>query len=199
MKTFLSNTFAKWFKRLGFAGAFRWRLLYWTYKIWPGLHIRDAEWDWVLNYLPSLNDWQKITVLDVGATSSLLIYELDKRGYITTGIDLRPYQERLPKRIDFYVADICSWQLTGGACYDFVICISVLEHIEKQKEALEDMIQHLKPGGRLLLTIPTMEYAQGHPWEGFSIQKINNMIPPNAAIIEYTERKGQSCIAIVKE
>ena len=105
LKTFLANTFVKWFKRLGFAGALRWRILYWIYKIWPGLHIRDAEWDWVLNYLPKLNKWKHVSILVVGCTSSLFVYELVRRGYEVDGIDIRPYQEK-PKGFCYISGDI---------------------------------------------------------------------------------------------
>lgn len=196
IKTFLANTFAKWFKRLGFAGALRWRILYWTYKIWPGLHIRDAEWDWVLNYLPRLDKWQRVSILDVGCTSSLFIYELARRGYTVEGIDIRPYQERLPYGIYFKQIDICGLKQDISYDFDFVVCISVLEHIlrDKQKQALDNMIRCLKPGGRLLLTIPTKEYAQGHGWEGFDGNSFD--FAETIRMLEYTERKGQICVSI---
>lgn len=203
MKTFLSNTIVKWYKRFGFAGAARWRLLYWTYKIWPGLHIRHKEWDWTLEYLPKLAPRQKIRALDVGATSSLFLYELRRRGYEVSAMDLRPYQEKLPKKISFYQEDI--GELASFFCYmengrfDFIVCISVLEHVEKKGKAIENMCRMLKPGGRLLLTIPTEEYAQGHPWLGFTYDYIRCLLDgTDTKIISYTERAGQMCLAIGK-
>ena len=196
MKTFLSKTFAMWFKRLGFAGAIRWRTLYWTYKIWPGLHIRDEEWAWVLNYLPSLSKGQHVNVLVVGATSSLFVYELGVRDYYVRATDIRPYQERINHpNIKFTMHDITTWACESPQ--DFVVCISVLEHIPKDKQhaAFDNMMKSLKPGGRLLLTIPTREFAQGHEWEGFSITDFD-LHEDRARIIEYTERKGQICMAI---
>ena len=197
MKTFLANTFAKWFKRLGFAGALRWRMLYWAYKLWPGLHIRDAEWDFVLDYLPKLDEWQEVKVLDVGATSSLFIYEIARRGYKTYGLDIRFYQEKLPININFIIKDITQ-KHKFVEDWDFIICISVLEHIKYPSNALYTMALNLKMGGRLLLTIPTNEFAQGHQWQGFNYQNIKQILPYCLHINEYTERKGQICLALEK-
>ena len=97
IKGMLANTIGKWFKSLGFAGALRWRILYWFYKI-SGWHIRHKEWDFVLEYLPLLTKAQHVKVLDVGATSSLFIYELARRGYKVYAIDIKPYQEKIRNR-----------------------------------------------------------------------------------------------------
>jgi SAM-dependent methyltransferase len=40
--------------------------------------------------------------------------------------------------------------------FDLITCISVLEHIPSDKEALEMMWSLLRPGGRLVLTLPCM-------------------------------------------
>lgn len=208
MKTFLANTIVMWYKRLGFAGALRWRILYWVYRLWPGLHIRDREWDFVLDYLPPLIKGQKARVLDVGATSSLFIYELARRGYDTWGLDIRSYQETLPEDIDFIRGDIR--QFEGLFClqghverkdFDFITCISVLEHIKKgQDEAIKGMVKALVPGGKLLLTIPTPVYAQGHDFNGFGYQQfIHNIASSYFYVAEYTERKGQICACLVRK
>ncbi len=197
LKTFLSKTVVLWFKRLGFAGALRWRMLYWAYKIWPGLHIRDAEWDWVLNYLPKVDKNQYITALDVGATSSLFMYELLRRGYVMAAMDIRPYQEKVSSSIFFIEHDIRKPRLGLRNGFDFITCISVLEHIDNRKEALKNMVDMLRYyGGTLLLTIPTATYAQGHPWSGFTLGYLRDILPKNTLIKECTERKGQICMAI---
>jgi SAM-dependent methyltransferase len=40
------------------------------------------------------------------------------------------------------------------ATYDVITCISVVEHIPQDREAIQKMWELLKPGGRLLLTVP---------------------------------------------
>ena len=197
VKTFLANTIVKKFKSLGFCGALRFKMLYWAYRI-TGWHIRADVWDWVLEYLPKLDKWQQFKVLDIGTTSSLFIYELKKRGYRTYGLDIRPYQEKL-KRIAFILKDI-TIKHKFVENFDFITCISVLEHTKYPYKAVETMALNLKRGGRLLLTIPTKEYAQGHEWEGFSYEDfLKEIVSSNFHIAEYTERKGQICACLVKK
>lgn len=193
MKSFIATYIAKPFKSLPIAGRFRFWCLYWAYKL-TGWHIRHEEWDFVLGYLPKLGDWQRVGILDVGCSRNLFCYEIIGRGYSLSGIDLEKPAFKYPGQ--FIRGDI-KYLADGLIKEDFVICISVLEHIENdQGLALAMMIENLKIGGRLLLTIPTNEFAQGHPWRGFSYQKIETMLPENAKIREYTERAGQLCLAI---
>jgi SAM-dependent methyltransferase len=51
-------------------------------------------------------------------------------------------------------------ELTGVEehAYDMIAILDVLEHIEPDREALESMARRLKPGGRILITVPA------HPW-----------------------------------
>ena len=151
MKQFLANTLVKWFKSLGFAGAFRFKILYWAYRF-TGWHIRHREWDFVLDYLPPLAKWQKVCVLDVGCSRNLFDFELKRRGYCIHGIDLESYQDRFPGQ--FHIADIRKFESSNR--YDFITCISVLEHIENGQDiSLKNMIKSLNIGGKLIFTIPT--------------------------------------------
>ena len=194
MKKFLADTIVKWFKSCGIAGYFRFKILYWAYRL-TGWHIRHREWDFVFDYLPPLAKWQNISVLDVGCCRNLFCYELIKRGYKLTGVDIEKYQEDYPG--NFMQIDITCNEINNN--YDFVTCISVLEHIENgQGIALNNMIKSLKICGRLLITIPTNEFAQGHLWTGFSLRYFESLLPKNTRVIEYTERLGQMCMAIEK-
>ncbi|MDQ8755825.1 class I SAM-dependent methyltransferase [Sphingosinicella sp. LHD-64] len=50
--------------------------------------------------------------------------------------------------------------LTGveDGAYDLIAILDVLEHVEEDRAALEGMARKLKPGGRILITVPA------HPW-----------------------------------
>ncbi len=218
MKTIIANTIVKWFKQLGFAGRLRFKMLYWAYRI-TGWHIRHREWDFVLDYLPSLAKWQNVSVLDVGCSRSLFCHELIARGYELTGVDLEKPCFKYPG--NFEKMDIRENRWLGYK-KDFITCISVFEHIEDtyvkekkensvlyekingQQTAMNNMIDSLRIGGRLLLTIPSHEFSQGHPWHGFNHKDIESMLFRNGKvqtegrIVEYTERAGQLCIVIEK-
>jgi len=192
LKKLIADYIVKPFKAFPYFGRFRFWCLYWAYRI-TGWHIRNKEWDFILEYLPYLMKGQKVSVLDVGCCRNLLCHEIVHRGYILTGFDIEDFSGSYPGRF-FKKYDITR---VPSRDKDFVICISVLEHIElNQKRAIYNMIESLKIGGRLLLTIPTHEFAQGHTWHGFNCKEIEDMLPSNAVIFEYTERAGQLCLCI---
>lgn len=63
------------------------------------------------------------------------------------------------------VADIAepeSVEQVGAGSYDTVVCINVLEHIERDADALRHMYDALMPGGKLLLFVPAGQYLYGH-------------------------------------
>ena len=51
-------------------------------------------------------------------------------------------------------------ELTGveKGSYDLVALLDVLEHVDEDRASLESIAERLKPGGRILLTVPA------HPW-----------------------------------
>lgn len=57
------------------------------------------------------------------------------------------------KRIDFHEADLL--KLTGSKSFDFVICIDVLEHIEEDVKAMQNLSKCLKEGGYFLMHSPS--------------------------------------------
>lgn len=202
VKKFIANTLVMWFKSIRILGRQRFWLLYWAYRI-TGWHIRHKEWDFVLGYLPKRHsDKQYVRVLDVGCSKNLFLHEVASLGYKFIGVDLVLSDYQKNKRPLYLERDITSWN--ADSSFDFVTCISVLEHVGndgkgdklEQTAALQNMIKSLKVGGRLLLTIPTKEFAIGHEWHGFSCSDLTLMLPENSHVIEYTERAGQICCAI---
>ncbi len=191
MKSLIAKYIVKPFKAFPYFGRFRFWCLYWAYRL-TGWHIRHKEWDFVFEYLPKLGNWQKVLVLDVGCARNLFCHEVVARGYELYGFDIE-------ETCFDYPGTFIRWDIREKNILkvDFITCISVLEHIEEGKDkALESMIFSLKIGGRLILTIPTKEFAQGHPWEGFNCQDLEELLPDNCNVNEYTERAGQLCLAI---
>jgi 2-polyprenyl-3-methyl-5-hydroxy-6-metoxy-1,4-benzoquinol methylase len=195
----IATHLAKKFKQFPYLGRQRFWILYWAYKL-TGWHIRADEWDFILKYLPKLMKGQNVKVLDVGCAKNLIQFELLDRLYLYIGIDLK--LSRWQKYPYCMKHDITQSEVRDY--FDFVTCISVLEHIGNngkgdfadQKKAIENMCASLKIGGRLLLTTPTREFAQGHPWHGFSWADIASLLPKTMRSIESTERAGQLCMAL---
>ena len=60
--------------------------------------------------------------------------------------------------------------------FDLITCISVLEHIPSDKEAVEKMWSLLRPGGRLILTLPCL----AHPMEQYISRYEYGVLSPEA-------------------
>ena len=211
----LANTLAMAYKRIGIWGVLRFRILKLAYMLFPYIGSRYVEWEFVLDYLFPLTT-QTASVLDVGATSSLFIYELNKRGYMTCGIDQRPYQEKLPNKIIFWTGDITEAQgiarpgkeIIIYTKFDFITCISTIEHIgigqygdaickDGDKKAIAEMYRILKPDGKLLITTHTHVYSRNTGNKGYTYNEFMELVK-DFEVIDYKERKGQILACCVK-
>ena len=207
IKDFLSETIVKRYKRLGFCGTLRFRIIKLAYKLFPCIGSRYVEWEFVLDYLFPLTT-QKASVLDVGASSSLFIYELNKRGYATYGLDQRPYQEKQPNSIAFMRSDVTDMNGFHNGAFDYLTCISTIEHIgigqygddickDGDKKAIAEMHRILKPDGKLLITTHTRVYSRNTGNKGYTYNEFMELVK-DFEVIDYKERKGQILACCVK-
>jgi len=98
------------------------------------------------------------TVLDVGPGKSSLPHLMSICGYNVTAVDnIDDYWRAGVFNRHFLVEkdDIRSPRLTGP--FDFITCVSVLEHIADHERAVASMLSLLDPGGSLVLTFPYCE------------------------------------------
>jgi SAM-dependent methyltransferase len=74
------------------------------------------------------------------------------------------------KRLGHAVRDAALPELKGvpERTYDLVAILDVLEHVEEERAALASMAQRLRPGGRILLTVPA------HPWMWSAHDEVNH-------------------------
>jgi cyclopropane fatty-acyl-phospholipid synthase-like methyltransferase len=104
-----------------------------------------------------------IKAADVGCNSGNLSLYMAKHGCNVLGIDYarnvidgaRASAEYYRiKNVEFKAMDfVKEWDRTDE--FDFVFCCNVLEHVREDREFVEKFYQMLKPGGKLLLIIPT--------------------------------------------
>jgi len=101
--------------------------------------------------------WPK-NVLDVGTGMTALPHLIRNCGFFVTAIDnVRDYWSAGMVNRHYHILDddITDSRLLPG--FDFISCISVLEHIHQHTRAVASMVNLLSPGGLLLLTFPYNE------------------------------------------
>ena len=131
-----------------------------------GCNTRNVEYRWDLfrNEMAEIPPGSE--ALDFGAGSLRDSFELAKRGYNVTSVDLDL------ETLSSYEADY-AWPVNGtrrkivtgrdladclaqigGDRFSLIICFDVLEHLDNPASVLRQFRQLLKPGGRLFITVP---------------------------------------------
>lgn len=143
-------------------------------------------------------------VLDVGTGTTALPHLVRNCGMVVTAIDnVRDYWPDGMFNRHYHVLDddICNTRLKGT--FEFITCISVLEHIEMADSAVRNMFSLLIPGGHLILTFPYTEksyvrnvyqlqgssYGQDAPYitQSFSRTELERWLRDNQGVIAEQE------------
>lgn len=91
------------------------------------------------------------------------------------------YRLRTPTAIDprqrFVAASLTNIPLADASC-DLVFCSEVLEHIEDDGAALDELSRVLAPGGWLLISVPTPPaiFDSAHVREGYTAEELGTML-----------------------
>jgi len=122
---------------------------------YSGINERPLEFRFVFEQLA--RTWPK-KVLDVGTGTTALPHLMRNCGFLVTAVDnIRDYWTSSMINRHYHVIndDITRTRLTKT--FDFITCVSVLEHIKDHKAAVRSMFKLLNPGGHLVLTFPYNE------------------------------------------
>lgn len=79
-----------------------------------------------------------------------------------------------------------------GRCFDLICMFDVLEHIEKDQEAVATLSRLLKPGGRMLITVPAYQFLYGRHDEFLHHKRRYT----SSNLLSVVNSAGLSCIRI---
>ena len=99
-------------------------------------------------------------ILEIGCGTGHNLVMLKRFGQVDA-IEIDPAARAIAsRRLGRPVMDAPLPALTGveEGAYDLVAILDVLEHVEEDREALENIARKLSPGGRILIAVPA------HPW-----------------------------------
>jgi len=105
------------------------------------------------------------SVLDLGCGTGHLTKELLKRNYDVTAIDIEKEMVELArefcKKKDIKVMGVEDIKHLGKERFDNVFCLDVIEHVKDDINALKKINYVLKPGGRAIITVPSIKLLYG--------------------------------------
>lgn len=105
------------------------------------IHILDAGagFGQYTYYLSNMNPYWSILAVDV------------KKDQVS---DNNKFFQRIGKdNVKFKIADLT--QFRTNECFDLILCVDVMEHIEDDVKVFENFYHSLKPGGMLLISTPS--------------------------------------------
>ncbi len=120
-----------------------------------------AHRDMFLRYLVKFKINRNSKILDIGCSGGHLIKLLQENGYKNTcGIDISERAINLCKRKgikNVFVMDSAATNFDDRA-FDIIIAADVLEHIKDGAKALAEWNRIMKPGGRIILSVPAFDF-----------------------------------------
>lgn len=130
-----------------------------------GPDVRDRGWVPAPRYvlrrhrvLAAIDRIKPGSVLEIGCGPGALLFELSRRGIDCTGLETSPEAREMAAFLHgengvvaFHDIPVDSWE----EAYDLVMACEVLEHIEDDKSALATWVRWIRPGGHLLISVPS--------------------------------------------
>jgi SAM-dependent methyltransferase len=110
-------------------------------------------------------------VIEVGCGSGALLRELAQRGHDCVGLETSPDAVEVAGQMlaDFPKARVLAQAEPGWEeSFDLLMAFEVLEHIEDDRGALKDWVRWLRPGGKVILSMPAhmAMWSQRDAWAG---------------------------------
>jgi SAM-dependent methyltransferase len=115
----------------------------------------------VVSHTPS--DARELVALDVGCGGQPFRALLERRGYTYIGLDVNQNPEGTVTIITAIDESLPTSLPTAGV--DFILCTEVLEHVADWQKAFANLSYLLRPGGRVVITVPFFYPLHEEPYD----------------------------------
>jgi len=97
-------------------------------------------------------------VLEIGTATGYLTAEMAKLGCTVTGVEQDPNMAEIARKYcrEMIIGDIETLNFGSFGTYDAVVFGDVLEHLRAPREILQKVGSLLKPGGKVLISLPNV-------------------------------------------
>lgn len=112
--------------------------------------------------------WTTGSVLDLGCADAAILLHIEHQIESYCGVELSPdlvdeLRRRHPRQV-FLCLDMDQSQLDVEERFDTVLMTAFIENIYNQKHLFTEVVRHLKPYGRIVITTPTPLGDSVHRW-----------------------------------
>ena len=159
----------------------------------------SARADLVRALLEKLNICPPATILEAGCGWGINLEALEAAGYQITGLDV---SRKMLDRLDRPDRHLVEADLTQGLpdhlpTYDCVLALDVIEHIDDDCHALQQLGRLLKPTGRLIVSVPALpelfsefDEVQGHR-RRYTAESLRSCVVGAGLLVKDTRWWGQ--------
>ena len=107
-------------------------------------------------------------VLEIGCGAGALLSDLARLGFSCAAIETAPEALALARDLNPGVEIVPAPRADWDEAFDLVLAFEVLEHLEDDAGALREWRSRLRPGGRLLISVPAREarWTATDDWAG---------------------------------